>query len=54
VFLVIQRSTNFYSEFCVHLLCEFYVMLDDDEMNCNIVFGVLYNVFQSANSGYME
>jgi hypothetical protein len=39
------RKHIFYSEFYVHLLCEFSVMLDYDEMNCNIVFGVFYNVF---------
>jgi hypothetical protein len=39
MFLVIQRNTNFYSEFYVHLLCEFFVMLDYDEMNYNLVYG---------------
>jgi hypothetical protein len=27
------------------LLCEFYVVLKYDEMNCNIISGVFYNVF---------
>ncbi len=44
-FSAIQISIDFYSEFYVHLLCEFFVVLDYDEMNCNIVFGVFYNVF---------
>jgi hypothetical protein len=44
MFSIIQRSTDFYSEFYVHLLREFFVVLDY-EMNCNIVFGVSYNVF---------
>jgi hypothetical protein len=38
--LVIQRSIDFYNEFYVHFLCGFFVVLDYDEMNCNIVFGV--------------
>jgi hypothetical protein len=54
MFLVIQRNTNFYSEFYVRLLCEFFVVSNYDEMNCNIVFGVFYNVFSSADSGYMQ
>jgi hypothetical protein len=41
---IIQRSTNFYNEFYVHLLCGFLVVLDYDEMNCNLVFGIPYNV----------
>jgi hypothetical protein len=40
-----QKNTNFYSEFYVHLLCGFLVMLNYDEMNCNLVFGIFYNVF---------
>jgi hypothetical protein len=31
-----------------------FVVLDYDEMNCNLVFGVFYNVFWSANSSYMQ
>jgi hypothetical protein len=54
MFLVIQRSTDFYSEFYVHLLCEFFVMLDYDEMNCNLNSGVFYNIFWSANFGYLQ
>ncbi len=54
MFLVIQRSVDFYSEFYVHLLCEFFVVLDYDEMNFKKKFGVFYNVFWSANSGYMQ
>jgi hypothetical protein len=45
MFLVIQRSIDFYNEFYVHLLCEFFVVLDYDEMNCNLVSGVFFNVF---------
>jgi len=43
--MVIQISTNFYNELYIHLLCEFLVVLNYDEMNCNFVFGVFYNVF---------
>jgi hypothetical protein len=53
MFSIIQRSTYFYSEFYVHFLCEFSIVSDDDEMNCNLIFGVCYNVFWSAHSGYM-
>jgi hypothetical protein len=49
MFSVIQISINFYSEFYVHLLCEFFVISNYDEMNCNFVFKVFYNVLWSAN-----
>jgi hypothetical protein len=39
------KNIDFYNEFYVHVLCEFFVVLDYDEMNCNLVFGVFYNVF---------
>jgi hypothetical protein len=39
--LVIQRITNFYNEFYIHLLCEFFVVLNYDEMNCNLISRVL-------------
>jgi hypothetical protein len=45
MFSVIQKNIDFYGEFYVHFLCEFFVMLDYDEMNCNLVSRVLYNVF---------
>ncbi len=44
MFSVIQNSTNLYDELYVHLLCEFFVVLDYDEMNCNLICGVFYNV----------
>ncbi len=40
MFSVIQKSTNFYSELYVHLLYEFFVVSNYDEMNCNLVSGV--------------
>jgi hypothetical protein len=40
MFSIIQRITNFYSEFYVHLLCQFSIVLYYDEMNCNLVYGV--------------
>jgi hypothetical protein len=36
------------------LLCEFSVILKCDEMNCDIVYGVFYNVFWSEDFGSME
>jgi len=36
------------------LLCKFYVISKYDEMNCNIVFGIFYNVLWSAYFGYMK
>jgi hypothetical protein len=54
MFSVIQRNTNFYNELYVHILWEIFIVLNHDEMNCNIVFRVFYNVFQSADSGYMQ
>jgi hypothetical protein len=44
MFSIIQRSIDFYNELYVQFLCEFFVVLDYDAMNCNIVFGVFYNV----------
>ncbi len=39
---IIQRSTNFYNEFYVDLLCEFFIVLDYGEMNWNIVSRVIF------------
>jgi hypothetical protein len=33
------------------LLCGLFVVLEYDEMNCDFVFWVFYNVFWSANFG---
>jgi hypothetical protein len=54
MFSIIQRSTDFYNEFCVQLLCEFSIVLDYDEMNCTLIFGVLYNVLWSVDFGYLQ
>jgi hypothetical protein len=35
------------------LLCEFAIILEHDEMNWNLVFGVFYNVLWSVDIGYM-
>jgi hypothetical protein len=40
MFSVIQRSTYFYNEIYVQLLCEFFVVLDYDQMNYNLDSGV--------------
>jgi hypothetical protein len=39
------KKHRLYNEFYVHLLCEFFIVLDYDEMNYNIVSRVFYNVF---------
>ncbi len=54
MFSIIQKNTDFYNEFYVHLLCEFSIVSDYDEMNCIIVFGVFYNVFWNVDFGYMQ
>jgi len=54
MFSIIQRSTYFYSEFYVHLLYEFFVVSNYDEMNCNLISRSFYNVFWSVDSGYMQ
>jgi hypothetical protein len=46
MFSIIKRSTNFCNEFYVHLLCEFFVVLDYDEMNCNLGSGVFLMYFK--------
>jgi len=51
MFSIIHRSTDFCNEFCVHILCEFSIVLDYDEMNCILIFRVLYNVLWSVDSG---
>jgi hypothetical protein len=50
MFSIIQRSTNFYNEFYVQLLCEFSIISYYDKMNCNLVFG---DVFQNVDFSYM-
>jgi hypothetical protein len=42
MFSVIQKNTYFYNEFYVHLLCEFFVVSNYDEMNCNLEFVIMY------------
>jgi hypothetical protein len=54
MFLIIHKSTYFYCEFFIHILCEIFVVSNYDEMNYNIVSGVFSNVFWSANFGYMQ
>jgi hypothetical protein len=46
MFSIIQRSTNFYREFYVHLLCGFLVVLDCEEMNCNLVSAIFIMYFE--------
>jgi hypothetical protein len=48
MFSVIWGSTNFYNELYVHVLCEFFRVLDYDEMKCNIVleFFTMYSEVQ--------
>jgi hypothetical protein len=45
MFPVIQKNINFYSELYVHFLCELFVVLNYDELNCNPISRVFYNVF---------
>jgi hypothetical protein len=54
MFSVLQKNTYFYGEFYVHLLCEFFVVLNYDEMNYNLVSRVFYNVFWSVDFSYMD
>jgi hypothetical protein len=54
MFLVIQKNKDFYNEFYVKLLSEFDVVLNYDEMNCTLIFGVFYNVLWSADSSYRQ
>jgi hypothetical protein len=45
MFLVIQINTYLYSEVYIDHLCEFFVISNYDEMNCNIISTVFYKVF---------
>jgi hypothetical protein len=49
----VDLFSYFYSELYVHLLCEFFIISDYDEMNCNLVSGVFYNVLWSAKFSYI-
>jgi len=52
MFIVIQRNTNFYSEFYVYIVVWIVCVLEYDEMNCDFVFEVfLYSVFWSGDFG---
>jgi hypothetical protein len=46
MFLVIQRNTYFYGEFYIHLLNEFFVISNYDEMNYYMVSGVFTMYFK--------
>ncbi len=47
MFSVIHRNIDFYNKFYVHLLCEYFVMLDYDEMNCLFMeFFIMYSEMQ--------
>jgi hypothetical protein len=35
-------------------MCEFFITSNYDEMNCNLVSGVFYNVFVNAYYGCMQ
>jgi len=54
MFSIIQKNIDFYNEFYVQLLCEFSIVLDYDEMSCNLVFGICYNIFWIIDFGYMQ
>jgi hypothetical protein len=45
MFIVIQISTDFYSEFYVHIVVWIILAWEYDEMKWNLVFGIFYNVF---------
>ncbi len=46
MFIIIQRSINFYNEFYVHIVVWIVIVLEYDEMKCNIVFGVFKMYFE--------
>jgi hypothetical protein len=48
MFSIIQRSTYFYSEFYVHILCEFSIVSNHDEMNYNIVSRVFFLMYSEV------
>jgi hypothetical protein len=47
MFLVIQKNTNFYNEFYIHLLCEFFVVSNYDETN--LVYGVFFKMYYEVH-----
>jgi len=40
--------------FMFRLLCEFYEVYKNKEMNCNYVSGFVYIIFSSVDFGYMK
>jgi hypothetical protein len=54
MFILIQKNTNFYNEFYVHIVVWFVLVWKYDEMKCNLVSRVFFKVFWSANFGYMK
>jgi hypothetical protein len=54
MFIVIQKSTDFYNEFYVHIVVWIVLVRKYDETKCNLVSRFFYNVFWSADFGYMK
>jgi hypothetical protein len=54
MFLIIQKNIDFCSEFYVYIVVWIFVVIEYDEMNYNIVYGVFYNVFWSVDSSYIK
>jgi hypothetical protein len=44
MFIIIQRSIDFYTEFYVRIVVWIVLLWEYDEMKCNLVFRVFYNV----------
>jgi hypothetical protein len=42
---IIQRSTNFYNEFYVHIVVWIILVREYDEMKCNFVSGVFFTMY---------
>jgi hypothetical protein len=53
-FLVKQKVQSFAMISISILLCEFFEVSKYNEINCNLIFGFLYNVFLNADSSYMK
>jgi hypothetical protein len=54
MFIVIQRNRHFYNEFYVHIFVWIVLVWEYDEMKCNLVSGIFYNVFWNTNFAYMK
>jgi hypothetical protein len=48
MFLAIQKNIDFYNEFYVHFVCEFFIVSNYNEMNCKL-FLELFSMYSKMS-----